>query len=167
MTLVQKCQEKFMDDPLSKNFHTKQYQNVLNATTLHGAAIDLTGDESGKLVPIFPYPLPVISYVEQYPNSIIINKLCQEKSKAIERKVAMLKKNLENVDPCMYCKEQLWDRPDDERTECSNVDCDRLICNSCKDSTNFDWIIQDDLNDEDNDYKYFCKECDDKRIHQI
>ena len=109
----------------------------------------------------------MIAYVQRYPNSIRINKSCQEKSKEIERKVVLLKRNLAKVDPCMYCQEQLCDRPNDERTECSNRECDRVICNNCKDSTNFNWVIQDDLNDEDNDYKYFCKECDDKRIHLI
>ena len=64
----------------------------------------------------------------------------------------------------MFCKNDLSEKQLEEKTKCSSDSCDRLVCITCKEGTNFNWIIQEDEGDDDCQ-KYLCKECEDKRVH--
>ena len=84
----------------------------------------------------------------------------------IQRKMQQTRRELYIKEEfCYFCKEDLSDKLSDEKVQCSENNSLKYVCHVCIGATTFNWSKQEEENNDDENDRYLCKECDDKRMH--
>ena len=115
---------------------------------------------SAKLVSIFPFPR--WEYTDK--GTLERNKACLNETNKLQYAITKLKGEIEEH-KCQFCYQVLSHKEPDEYIKCDC--CSRTCCTQCRDhNNNFNWH-KIPLNNDDDDHKYICLQCKNKRDNTI